>query len=51
MADGANEFLPDVPIPYSKMIPTLMERWSKQAETVFDADGFLTPWDAPRIAS
>lgn len=44
MAAGANEYLPDVPIPMSKMEPLLMRRWSKKAEPVKGADGRLVPW-------
>ncbi len=44
MADAANEFLPDVPIPYEKMQPTLMKRWSKLAEQKFNSDGELVAW-------
>lgn len=44
MAEGANQFLPDVPIPMSKMEPLLMRRWSKKAEPIRGADGRLTPW-------
>lgn len=50
MADGANEFLPDVPISHDKMVPVLMKRWNKKAETVFDANGLLTPWDLAMAA-
>lgn len=45
MAVGANEFLPDVPIPLAKMEPVLMRRWSKKAATVLDARGRLAVWD------
>jgi DNA polymerase-1 len=45
MAAGANVFLPDVPIPVSKLKPVLMRRWSKKARQVFDAQGRLTPWE------
>ena len=43
MVVGANEFLPDVPIPLAKMEPLLMRRWSKKAEPVI-VDGRLVPW-------
>lgn len=43
MMVGANTYLPDVPIPLSKIEPTLMRRWSKKAEQVF-VDGRLVPW-------
>lgn len=46
MVEGANIYLPDVPIPMSKMEPTLMRRWSKNAVQVFDARGRLQPWAA-----
>lgn len=45
MVAGANEFLPDVPIPLSKMEPRLMRRWSKNAQRVLDSNGRLIPWD------
>jgi DNA polymerase-1 len=44
MVEGANQYLPDVPIPMRKMEPVLMRRWSKKAEPRFDAEGRLTPW-------
>jgi DNA polymerase-1 len=44
MVEGANPYLPDVPIPTAKMEPVLMTRWSKWAKTVLDANGRLTPW-------
>lgn len=44
MVQGANVFLPDVPIPRAKMKPCLMRRWSKKAKPVFDRDGRLIPW-------
>jgi hypothetical protein len=50
MADAANEFLPDVPIPYEKMQPTLMKRWSKKAEQRFDQSGQLIAWDFSEAA-
>ncbi len=46
MVAGANIYLPDVPIPLSKMEPLLMRRWSKKAESCFDAGGRLVPWAA-----
>lgn len=46
MADAANEFLPDIPIPLAKMEPTAMYRWSKKAKQRFDANGRLLAWDA-----
>ncbi len=49
MREGANKYLPDVPIPMSKMKPVLMRRWSKDAETVHDANGCLVPWQ-PKAA-
>jgi DNA polymerase I-like protein with 3'-5' exonuclease and polymerase domains len=45
MLVGANEYLPDVPIPASKMEPLLMRRWSKKAEPRFDANGRLVVWE------
>lgn len=45
MVDGANVFLPDVPIPRDKVKPCLMRRWSKKAKPVFDANGRLVPWE------
>jgi len=46
MIAGANEFLPDVPIPRAKMKPALMKRWYKAAEPRFDARGRLVPWES-----
>ena len=46
MADAANEFLPDIPIPFEKMQPTVMYRWSKKAGQVFDDNGRLIAWAA-----
>ncbi len=43
MSKGANEYLPDVPIPASRIEPTLMKFWSKDAKQVF-VDGRLVPW-------
>lgn len=43
MVEGANVYLPDVPIPLAKMEPLLMRRWSKKAEPVI-VDGRLVPW-------
>ncbi len=43
MVEGANRYLPDVPILMSKMEPTLMRVWSKEAKQVFK-DGRLIPW-------
>lgn len=44
MVVGANKYLPDVPIPLSKMEPLLMRRWSKAAVPVRDSSGRLIPW-------
>lgn len=46
MADAANEFLPDIPIPLEKMQPTVMYRWSKKASQCFDDNGRLIAWAA-----
>ncbi len=46
MVEGANALLPDVPIPLAKVDPLLMRRWSKNAESCFDAQGRLVPWAA-----
>ena len=45
MADGANVYLPDVPIPLAKVQPVLMRRWSKKAEQRWNAEGRLCTWD------
>lgn len=45
MMVGANKYLPNVPIPSSKMEPLLMRRWSKKAEPRFDANGRLVVWE------
>lgn len=44
MVEGANIYLPDVPIPRAKLEPVLMRRWSKKAKPVVGADGRLIPW-------
>lgn len=46
MVEGANKFLPDVPMPLSKMKPLIMRRWSKKAKPVRNEEGKLTPWAA-----
>ena len=42
MVQGANEFLPDVPV---RADPQLMTVWSKSAIDVFDERGRLVAWD------
>ncbi len=49
MVVGANEFLPDVPIALSKMEPTVMRRWSKDAAQVW-VNGRLVPWEGKAAA-
>jgi DNA polymerase-1 len=44
MREGANKYLPDVPIPAVKLQPVGMLRWSKKAKAVFDEGGRLIPW-------
>lgn len=44
MCDGANVYLPDVPIKLSRVKPVLMRRWSKKAKQVF-REGRLVPWE------
>lgn len=44
MVEGANIYLPDVPIPRAKVKPSAMLRWSKKAKPVFNAEGRLIPW-------
>lgn len=44
MREGANTYLPDVPIPARKMKPLLMRQWSKKARPTFDEEGRLVPW-------
>lgn len=44
MAVGANEYLPDCPIPVSKIKPVAMRCWSKTAKQVF-RDNRLVPWE------
>jgi len=41
MVQGMALYIPDVPI---KAEPTLMDRWYKEAEAVYDADGNLEVW-------
>ena len=45
MAQGANEYLPDVPIPVKRIKPVLMRRWSKDAKPTFGVEGRLVPWE------
>ena len=49
MVNGANVFLPDVPIAYSRMAPVMMRRWYKKAESVFvdhpTHGRVLVPWE------
>jgi DNA polymerase I-like protein with 3'-5' exonuclease and polymerase domains len=42
MVEGMALYVPDVPI---KAEPTLMRRWYKEAEPVWDADGKLLVWE------
>ncbi len=44
MVEGANIYLPNVPISRSKMKPVLMRRWSKDAKPLVGSDGRLAPW-------
>lgn len=44
MTVGANTYLPDVPIPRSKVKPVAMIRWSKKASPTYK-EGRLVPWD------
>lgn len=44
ICSSANVFLPDVPIPRSKMKPIACERWSKMAHIVNNPDGTLGVW-------
>lgn len=46
MAEGANVFLPDVPIPRAKLKPVATLRWSKDAKPRHDGHGRLVPWVA-----
>lgn len=41
---GMSLYIPDIPI---KCAPVLMRRWYKDAESVYDADGTLIPWEPP----
>jgi len=41
MVQGMALYIPDVPI---KAEPTLMDRWYKEAEAVYDAEGNLEVW-------
>lgn len=45
MVEGANVYLPDVPIPLAKMEPLAMRRWSKDAKPLYE-NGRLIPWAA-----
>jgi DNA polymerase-1 len=51
MVEGANAFLPDVPIALEKMEPLLMRRWSKEAVSTFDKEGRLVPWEPTQKAA
>ena len=43
MREGANVYLPDVPMPKEKMKPVLMRQWNKKAKPVF-RESRLVPW-------
>jgi hypothetical protein len=45
MVQGANKYLPNVPISVDKLEPTLMLRWSKNARQIWDSNRRLIPWD------
>ena len=47
MTEGANRYLPDVPMKAERSEPTAMRIWSKKAEQVFEA-GRLIPWEPDR---
>ncbi len=44
MCEGANIYLPDVPVTLEKMKPLLMRRWSKKAKQILDKEGRLVAW-------
>jgi DNA polymerase I len=44
MVQGANRYLPDVPMRLERFEPTLMRAWSKDAKQLFDDAGRLVPW-------
>lgn len=44
MVQGANKYLPNVPISVDRLEPTLMLRWSKDARQIWDANRRLVPW-------
>ncbi len=44
MVEGANLYLPDCSISVSKMEPTVMRMWSKEAKQLF-MNGRLVPWE------
>lgn len=50
MAEGANVYLPDCPIPTKKIKPLAMRQWSKKAKQVFDNAGRLVPWDITMLS-
>jgi len=45
MVEGANIYLPDVPIKLEKMEPLTMRRWSKKADPCTNEHGRLVPWE------
>ncbi len=47
MTVGVNKYLPDCPIPLSKVKPVAMLQWSKVAKPVY-VDGRLVPWVSPQ---
>lgn len=49
MTLGANQYLPNVPIPLAKMEPLAMRMWSKGAEPVFQS-GRLAVWEPKKTA-
>lgn len=44
MVMGMNKYVPDIPITAA---PVAMDRWSKDAETLFDQEGRLQVWNCP----
>ena len=44
MVIGMNKYVPDIPITAA---PVAMDRWSKDAQTLFDQEGRLQVWNCP----
>ncbi len=51
MSVAANEYLPNCPIPASRIQPVAMRKWSKKAFQIFDANKRLVAWNGEKKAA